>query len=70
MKANQIIKKPIPIEEIHERIKSAVEMMHNKAFIPHFEYVNDDTIFQLIDDGFKVYKGEWDTMRRGYIIEW
>lgn len=41
-----------------------------KSFIPHFMCIEDKIVNQLINDGFKVSKGEWMRCDNGLIIEW
>ena len=41
-----------------------------KCFYPHYVYVSDEVIKQLIDDGYKISKGEWLHGDYGLIIEW
>ena len=42
-----------------------------KHFIPHFIYIDEINIANLVNAGFKVYRGSWDgIMRDVIIIEW
>lgn len=72
MKAKDLVKKPVDINKIYEIIK----MQNNndnafKAHLPHWWYIKEETIIQLINDGFKVYRGEWDGINtNALIIEW
>jgi hypothetical protein len=73
MKANNLTKTSITAEEIYEGIDSQLKNNPScfKHYIPHFLYVSDEVKLQLIDDGFKVYKGAWDGIQNdGLIIEW
>lgn len=70
MKAKELIKQSLKIEDIYNRIKSQNELGEYKIFYPHFIYVSDEVIRQLIEDGFKVSKGEWIRGDKGLIIEW
>lgn len=73
MTANSIKKTSITAKEIYEQIES--QLKHNTSFfkyhIPHWINVSDEVKLQLINDGFKVYKGSWDgAINEGLIIEW
>lgn len=71
MKAKSLLRKSAPIELIYEDILRADENGHFKQFVPHFIHVKDEIISQLIKDGFKVYRGDWDMqMINCLIIEW
>ena len=42
-----------------------------KTFLPHFVNINNNIMLQLMDEGFKVYYGEWGAnMGSCLIIEW
>jgi hypothetical protein len=73
MKANDLPKVSLTLDEIYESIKS--DMTHNKNTfkhqIPHWIYVCDEVKSRLISDGFKVYIGNWDgILNNSLIIEW
>lgn len=73
MKANNITKTSITTKEIYENIES--QLKHNASFfkyhIPHWVYVSDEVKLELMNDGFKVYKGSWDgILNEALIIEW
>ena len=71
MKANELKKQTEVIDNIYKAISEANSNGNFKHFIPHWVYVSDEIILQLINDGFKVYKGEWDgIMKDCLIIEW
>ena len=71
MKANTLIKQSINIESVYERIINETNNGHCKAYYPHFVYIDESIKLQLIEDGFKVYKGVWDgVMVDCLIIEW
>jgi hypothetical protein len=71
MKAKELKKESMTIDEIYERISDANSMKHFKYFIPHFVYTTESVTMQLIEDGFKVYRGAWDGgMTDCLIIEW
>jgi hypothetical protein len=70
MKAKDLKKKSIPIEKIYRLIESANERNEFKVCVFHAIYVNNEIILQLIKDGFKVYRGDWDMMKNCLIIEW
>lgn len=71
MKASELKKESEVIENIYTRISEANASGHYKHFIPHFVYVSDFVILQLIADGYKVYKGAWDgVITNCTIIEW
>jgi len=71
MKANHLIKQSEVLDNIYKRISEANSHSMFKIFIPHFIYVEESVRLQLIDDGYKVYEGDWDGMVKGaLIIEW
>jgi len=71
MKAKHLKKETEVIENIYTEISKANANGQFKHFIPHFIYVDDKVRLQLIEDGFKVYKGDWDNiMINALIIEW
>ena len=71
MKATELQKIPMAIDKIYDLINSENMQNNFKVFIPHWKYIENETILQLINDGFKVYKGDWDGMAiNSTIIEW
>ncbi len=70
MKASELRKKGVAIADIYTAINSINEVGQYKYFIPHNIYVPDHVITELIENGFKVYKGEWMRGDIGLIIEW
>jgi len=71
MKAKELSKSSEVIENIYKIISEANARGEFKIFIPHFVYVEENLKLKLIDDGYKVYKGDWDgIMKDVLIIEW
>ncbi|MDB0600320.1 hypothetical protein PL373_13190 [Tenacibaculum maritimum] len=71
MKAKELVKKELTLENIYSAIKNDNDNGCYKHHIPHWMYVSGKTRLQLIEDGFKVYKGAWDgIMTDVIIIEW
>lgn len=71
MKAKDLKKESEVIENIYKAISEANANGYYKHFIPHFVYVSESVKMQLIDDGYKVYKGDWDGITKDcLIIEW
>ena len=71
MKAKHLRKQSEAIENIYKQISEANAHGQFKHFIPHFIYVSEEVKSQLIEDGYKVYKGDWDGhMTNCLIIEW
>ena len=70
MKASELVKNSVKIEDIYNSIEHQNEIGEFKIFYPHFVYVSDEVVKQLIEDGFKVSKGEWFKGDIGLIIEW
>lgn len=73
MNASEIKKTTLTAIEIYEHINDNLKHNPNtfKHFIPHYIYVSDEVKLQLINDGFKVYIGNWDNIINGaLIIEW
>lgn len=58
------------IDEIYKQIEIDNKAGQYKSFIPHFMCVEDKIVNQLINDGFKVSKGEYMRGDNGLIIEW
>lgn len=61
------------VQEIYQRISQANERGECKIFIPHFVYVSDLKILELLNNGFKVSKGRWYggvDYGKDTIIEW
>ena len=71
MKAKHLKKQTEVIENIYKAISEANASGRFKHFIPHFIYVDEKVKSQLIEEGYKVYKGDWDAhMIDCLIIEW
>jgi hemolysin-activating ACP:hemolysin acyltransferase len=70
MKASELVKNSVKIEDIYNSIEHQNKIGEFKIFYPHFVYVSDEVVKQLIEDGFKVSKGEWFKGDIGLIIEW
>jgi len=71
MKAKHLKKQSKTIENIYKRISEANENGEFKIFIPHFVYVEEKVKLQLLEDGYKVYIGQWDgVVTDALIIEW
>lgn len=70
MKARELTKQSITIEEIYESIKN-VPKNQFKWFIPHFIYVSEEVKNQLMRDGFDLTIGDWDNViTNALIIKW
>lgn len=71
MKASSLVKKDLDLKPIYEQIKSQNEYGAYKIFIPHDRHFSEKAKLELMENGFKVYKGDWDgIMKDVYIIEW
>jgi len=71
MKAKDIIKNSVKIETIYENIKRTNESNQYKIFYPNSVFIDENIKLKLIEDGFKVYKGDWDKIiPDALIIEW
>lgn len=71
MKAKDLIKKSPSIEDIHNAIDEQNKNGCFKHFIPHWIFIPDNVKLKLIEEGFKVYVGNWDgIMTDVLIIEW
>jgi len=72
MKASELLKTSRTAIEIFKEIEgfNKNNPTHFKFFIPHFEFVSNDTIADLSRMGFKVTHGEWFRGDTGLIIEW
>lgn len=54
-----------------ERIKDANDNGRYAIFVSKFMYISNETKKRLLDEGFKVYTGDWDgVMKDITIIEW
>jgi len=70
-KASSLIKKELDITSIYQRIKEENDYGNFKIFIHHNIYFSENQLLEFINNGFKVYKGDWDgVMRDVWIIEW
>jgi len=71
LKAKDLVKKEMDLKLIYERIKDGNEYGAYKIFIPHDRYFSEKAKLELMENGFKVYKGDWDGIAKDvYIIEW
>lgn len=71
LKAKDLLKKETDLKPIYEMIKKQNEYGAFKTFIPHDRYFSEKAKLELMENGFKVYKGDWDgIMKDVYIIEW
>jgi len=71
LRAKDLIKKDNTLEFIYKNIKQQNEYGSYKVFIPHDKYFSEKSKLELMENGFKVYKGDWDgIMKDVYIIEW
>jgi hypothetical protein len=71
MKAKQLIKESISIEDIYKDIQNQNDNKCFKHFIPHHVFISDKIKLELIENGFKVYIGDWDgIMKDCVIVEW
>lgn len=71
MKAKELRKQSEVIENLYKRISESNAIGEFKIFIPHFVYVEESVKIKLIEDGYKVYKGDWDRIIiDALIIEW
>lgn len=72
MKASEIAKESISIEIIYKEIEDLVKGNKHvhKHFVPHVFFISDYVKARLINDGFKIYSGEYCKGDYGLIIEW
>jgi hypothetical protein len=70
MKSKEIVKVSKSLDEVYKQIDQDNKSGWYKSFFPHFVNVTDETRLRLIQDGFKVYEGEWLRGDHGLIIEW
>lgn len=71
MKANELQKRYLSIDEIYKTIEGQNEVGYFKMHIPHYVCVKEDVLLQLMQEGFKVSKGNWDGfILDAIIIEW
>lgn len=71
MKAKHLKKTSVAIDNIYKEISEANARGEFKIYIPHFAYVDEEVKCQLIEDGYKVYRGDWDGhMINCLIVEW
>lgn len=73
-KASERIKVSVDIKDVENRMaqqETSYDKGVFKAFFPHWVYVSDEIKMQLINNGYKVYIGDWDhVMKNALIIEW
>ena len=70
MKATDLTKTSPSLDDIYQEIRTANERHEYKLFYPHWRYISDECKLELINNGFKVYQGEWLHGDYGLIIEW
>ena len=71
MKASHLKKESEVIENIYQFISRENQEGRFKYFIPHFVYVSEQVKSELIENGYKVYRGNWDAnITDALIIEW
>ena len=71
IKAKDLSKKGISIEQLEGIIKEADSKGENRFFLYPAVLFTDEVKMKLIENGFKVYKGDWDgIMKDVFIIEW
>lgn len=70
MKAKELVKVSKSLDEVYKQIDQDNEAGWSKSFFPHFIRISDETRLRLIQDGFKIYEGEWMRGDYGLIIEW
>jgi len=71
MKAKDLVKKDWPIEEVYKQIETENGYGCFKIFIPHNRFFSEKSKLELMVNGFKVYRGDWDgIMKDVVIIEW
>ena len=71
MKASELIKKSVTIEEIYAQIEASNENKNCRISLSNSMYIDDQVIIQLVSDGFKVYRGSlYGTAIDELIIEW
>lgn len=71
MKAKDLIKKETDLKAIYAQIESTNSYGGFKIFIPHDRHFSEKSKLELIENGFKVYKGDWDGITTNVlIVEW
>lgn len=71
MKASDLSKRYLLSDKIFDDIKKANDEGSFKIFYPHWVSIDDSTKLKLIENGFKVYTGQWDgIITDTLIIEW
>jgi len=70
MKASDLIKKSIEIEDVYKAIEDMNKVGQYKHGIPDMMYVSNEVQVKLIANGFKLYRGDLDYMKNALIIEW
>ena len=75
MKAKEIVKVSIKIDDIYKRISDLSNDVNNehvfKISYPHWVFVSNEVKSQFMNDGFKLSIGDWDgIMLDSLIIEW
>jgi len=71
MRAEHLKKQTEAIDNIYKAISEANANGQFKIAIPHFMHVSDEVKLELIENGYKVYIGDWDgVVKNALIIEW
>jgi len=70
MKAEEVIKKEKSIDFIYKDIEAANNRGDFRIAIPPFQCISNDTILQLIADGFKCYSIKDFSGLSVLIVEW
>jgi hypothetical protein len=70
MKAKDIQKKYITIDKIYERIKMANDNCENAIIYPFFVNISDETKLQLMNDGYKLSRSNYEFTANALIIQW
>lgn len=71
MKANELIKKSIDVDDLYQDIKGANDRGEYRLLISPFQYVSEVIIAQLLNDGFKVFKvKDLHVELEAWCIEW
>lgn len=69
-KASDLTKRSITKEEIYNSIANHNNMPCYKHAIPPEFYISEEVIVSMINDGFKVYRGDMMGWKDTWIIEW
>ena len=69
-KASDLKKRSLSKEDIYDVIANLNNTPTFKHVIPPDMYVSEEVIMSIINDGFKVYKGNIFNFDQAWIIEW